>query len=167
MASEKFNSYKKKKCKSDEINEFYYHDAVIDSVEVNGSNMIWKTSGVCIKTSNSQNNETYDTIADNLEMRFINFQIIDIIKCGYEQYDNNNILIASYANKKLEGNEFYLVVDGMFDSKSYLRLYGGDYEANNYCFDIEINNELYGIILNYDMFIAEWDYTTNEAWYVY
>ena len=36
MASEKFNSYKKKKCKSDEINEFYYHDAVIDSVEVNG-----------------------------------------------------------------------------------------------------------------------------------
>lgn len=140
MASEKFNSYKKKKCKSDEINEFYYHDAVIDSVEVNGSNMIWKTSGVCIKTSNSQNNETYDTIADNLEMRFINFQIIDIIKCGYEQYDNNNILIASYANKKLE--------------------------ANNYCFDIEINNELYGIILNYDMFIAEWDYTTNEAWYV-
>ena len=109
---------------------------------------------------------TYDTIADNLEMRFINFQIIDIIKCGYEQYDNNNILIASYANKKLEGNEFYLVVDSMFDSKSYLRLYGGDYEANNYCFDIEINNELYGIILNYDMFIAEWDYTTNEAWYV-
>ena len=28
MASEKFNSYKKTKCKSDEINEFYYHDAV-------------------------------------------------------------------------------------------------------------------------------------------
>lgn len=156
----------KKKCYSEEIDRFYYHDAFIDSAEIMGSDMLWKTNGVCIDTANSQNDEDYDTISEYMELRFFNYKITDIIKCGYAIYDSKNILQARYENINLEGREFDRVINEFFDNDSTIRLLGHDNMENGCWFDIELNNEIYGITVSYEKFTARWEYTDSAAWYV-
>lgn len=146
-----------------ELDTFYFHDAYLRKIKFCKNNMTWHTYGVCIETNNTQNHEKYDTIADEMIFTFENFKIIEVTKINPSMYD--------YSKKEYQDNREIISEQGyglIFDSlKNGAELMYGGFKEDNYLFEMfDSENNLYDIIISFDKATAQWEYTSDEAWYV-
>ncbi len=144
------------KCFSkNEIETFYFHDAGLKEIKFDAYDIIMVMNGVCVEVENSQNNESYAVITDDIIFRYINAEIIGIDK---RLLDSDNV-------KTIQKSEYGFILDGFHNGGEIT--YGGC-ENGNFCLELfNCRNELFDIYLCFDEVTAEWEYTSDKAWYLH
>lgn len=150
------------KCFSkNELKTFYFHDAGLKEIKFDTYDIIMLMNGVCVEPENSQNKESYAVITDYIKFIFKNAKIVGIKK----------ICPSPKEAKIISENEYGFVIDGFQDGGDIY--YGGydndDGKYDNDTFVIELfncENDFFDIYISYDEVTAEWEYTSDKAWYV-
>ncbi len=152
----------KVKCISkNELETFCFHDSGLKKIKFDTYDIIMLMDGVCVEPKNSQNKETYAVITDYIIFRFKNAKIIAIKKIYPNPKESEIISEREYGfimDKFQNGGEIYY---GGYDNDN------GKYDSDTYVIELfDCENDLFDIYISFDEVIAEWDYTSDKAWYV-
>ena len=90
----------------DELSNFQFHDAVIESIYFQDKQMIWVANSVNATTTNTQNEFTEDMCIENAKIIFENVHIESIIWSAYTIHDSNGSLIESKKDMPANSNEY-------------------------------------------------------------
>lgn len=87
---------------TNEIYNFDFQDAVIDSFKVEDDAIKISLTGLIIEPENSQNENCTKSYADTTSVRFFDGKIISAIKDGYRRYDVNDKLIEEVKDTNVD-----------------------------------------------------------------
>jgi hypothetical protein len=158
----------------DEIYNFDFRDAVIDSVEIIPEGITFKLDGLIVEPENSQNENYTKSYADTTKLRLSGGRIKKVIKDGYKRYDADNNLLESVDEQSLseaEGKKLlenaknaFLFAADVNDSSNV--------ELFSYDFSIEIPSKIpydtsvtdsYSITITFTKAIVTWNKYLNKV----
>lgn len=95
---------------TNEIFNFDFQDAVIDSFKIGEDAINMTLTGLIIEPENSQNDNFTKSYADTTKVKFANGKIISGFKDGYKRYDVNDKLLEEVPDKHLDIDEIKLIL---------------------------------------------------------
>jgi len=150
-----------------ELDNFSYHDAEVDTIEFVSGSMIWKTDGINATKSNSQNTYPKDMCIDEAIIILDSVLISKIVILGYKRYQNKK-LIYERPEVEAEESEYEDIFKEICENRSYI--YGMyDYVEVNDRFEarFEVDSwiETYQISVSFEQSTVKWNKFYGEVWY--
>ena len=155
----------------DELEHFEFHDAELQSLALEESDMVWVAKNVNVTTANSQNDHPTDMCIKNASLLFESAKIESIVFCEYTIHDANGVLIEHVKPLKASPDEFNAILRESLDSYCFIRdRYTKDELASDRrkyttTFTIDGGAGVYDLTFSYDRVIVSWDELDGKAWY--
>jgi hypothetical protein len=152
----------------DELNNFSFHDAKIQKIDLHDGNMTWQLSLVNATIENSQNEFDKDMCIEQAEIIFEHVCIVDIVFGAYKVF-SNHVLIESVEARSANPNEYNDILQKTLDDYCYIysmkELPNADNETHLVCFHIDGGVGNYFLTLSFSKSIVQWNEYCGMAWY--
>lgn len=158
-----------------EIYNFDYQDAVIESVKDAEDGLVFELTGLIVEPENSQNENYTKSYADTCKVKFKNCKILKAIKDGYKRYDANDKLLEEVPDEDIalesiktilkNSKGAYLYAIEMCDnSTEELFVYNICFEFANTNYDTNVTKS-YQVKLSFTECSITWNKYLNKVQY--
>ena len=90
----------------DETDRFSYEDCVLTGIDSAEDGLIFDVEALIVKENNSQNTNFTESYAGPAKIKFVDGNIIKLIKVGFKYYNADGLLIKSVPDEFLAESEW-------------------------------------------------------------
>lgn len=150
-----------------ELDTFYFHDAIIENAIFENDNMIWSVTSLNVTTDNPHNDFSTDMRIESAKITFENVIVTDITEWGYKSYDPETGEEETVAPLSIAPSGFDDYLKQYLETNIFgmEKVENGNQGLYTACFSIN-GIKVFNITFTYSKAIVEWDGYCGKPWYL-